>query len=201
VRQGKRVNAEMRTTKYAVHSRRLLMFTLCSATLSSLVSVHPAIAANQVASSATTTNTNGGLLIGLGVGVLVLGGVGFVVLSYSRKKRRPAQCADQRDALAAAERALHYWEGALAHIQAVDRDRLSARANDAREGSDSDDPVAGDADHESLRAKSQGGYAAAVKYRDQCQLDLINCMASGGGKVAPLEQLLPQHPASPFDQK
>jgi hypothetical protein len=195
------VSAEMRATMWAVHPRRILTVTLCSATLSSLVNAHAAFAANKVASGATTTTTNGGLLIGLGAVVLILGLVGFVVITYSRKKRRPTQCSDQRDALAAAERALQYWEGALAHIQAVDRDRFSARANGIGDGTELDDPTSPDVDHESLRTKSQSGFAAAVKYREQCQLDLINCMASGGGNTVPIEQLLPQHPASPFDQK
>jgi hypothetical protein len=184
----------------SVNPRRILAVTLCSTTAYSVLNAHAAFAANKVASSATT-RTNGGLLIGVGAGVLILGVVGFVAITYSRKKRRPTQCADQQDALAAAERALHYWEGALAHIQAVDRDRFSARANDIGAGAESDAPRSPDVDHETLRVKSQSGYEAAVKYRDQCQVDLINCMASGGGNTVPIEHLLPQHPAGPFDQK
>jgi hypothetical protein len=185
---------------WAVRRRRVLSVTLGSATVYSLLNAHAAFAANKVASSATTT-TKGGLLIGLGAVVLILGIAGFVVIKYSRKQRRPAPCADQRDALAAAERAIQYWEGALAHMQAVDRDRFRDRANGIGDGAESDDPTSPDVVHESSRTKSQSGYAAAVKYRDQCQLDLINCMASVGVNTVPIEQLLPQHPTGPFEQK
>jgi hypothetical protein len=190
VREEKWVNAEMKATMQAAHSLRILVLTMCSAILYSVLSAQSAY--GDTFATSTTAPTNSGVLIGLGAGVIVIGGVGFVVMTYARKKRRPSQCGEQRDALASAERALQYWEGALAHIQTVDRDRLGAQTNGA---------APSDVDHESLRTKSQSGYAAAVKYRDQCQLDLIHCMASGGGKSAPLGQLTPQQPAIPFDQQ
>jgi hypothetical protein len=201
VREEKWVNAEMKATMWATHPRRILALTCCSATLYSVVNAHSAFGATTFATSTTSTPTNSGVLIGLGAGVIVIGGVGFVVMTYARKKRRPSQCGEQRDALASAERALQYWEGALAHIQTVDRDRLGARRNGAIDGEDPNSAGPSDVDHESLRTKSQSGYAAAVKYRDQCQLDLIHCMASGGGKSAPLGQLTPQQPSIPFDQQ
>jgi hypothetical protein len=186
---------------WTAHPSRVLAVTITSATLYSLLNAQSAFGATIYAASATSSPTNSGLLIGLGAGVIIIGGVGFVVLSYSRKKRRPTQCGEQRDALAAAERALQYWEGALAHIQSVDRDRFSAQSNSVVDGANPNDPAPSDVDHESLRTKSQSGYAAAVKYRDQCHLDLINCMASGGGKSASLGQMMPQQPPTPFNQQ
>jgi hypothetical protein len=198
-REEKRVNAEMKASTWRANPRWILAATVWSTFLFSfsVADAHSASGATLDAAKATTQSTNGGLLIGLGAGVLVIGGVGFVVLSYSRKKRQPSQCSEQRDALAAAERAIQYWEGALAHIQSVDRDRFTSRATNGADGVAQLNDASPDVDHESLRTKSQNGYAEAVKYRDQCQLDLINCMASGGLKAAPLGQLLPQQPFNP----
>lgn len=194
------MNADMKVTMWAVRGSRILAVTLCSVSWYSLVNIRAAFAANDVTSNPTTTTTNnGGLLIGLGAGVLIIGGIGFFVLSYSRKKRHPSQCAEQRETLADAERALHYWEGALAHIQAVDRDHFSRRVLGVGDEADLQVPAASDVDHEALLAKSQSGYAAAERYRDQCQLDLIHCMARGGGTSVSSDQLLPQPPAIPFD--
>ena len=53
---------------------------------------------------ATTSSTSGGVLVALGGGVLVLGIIGIVIFTWSRRKRRPDQCAEQREALALAER-------------------------------------------------------------------------------------------------
>jgi hypothetical protein len=97
----------------------------------------------------------------------LLGVIGFVIFSYSRKKRRPMQCADEREALAQAEKAVEYWQAARAHLEGVERARST-------EGVASDD-----SSHASLVAKAVDGLSAAIKQRDQCQMELIRCMASG----------------------
>ncbi len=201
MREGKRVRADMKVVRWVGRFRRIFCATTVSATLCSLLSARAAFAADTVASNSTpTTTNNAGLLIGLGAGVLIIGGIGFVILTYSRKKRRPSQCAEQRDTLAAAERALQYWEGALAHIQTLDQNHFSVGAIGVVDGTDPRAPVTSDVDHETLRRKSQSGYAAAVQYRDQCQLDLIRLMALGGGPTTLSGELLPQPPVIPFDQ-
>ncbi|MGB8196025.1 MAG: hypothetical protein WCF25_03355 [Acidimicrobiales bacterium] len=128
---------------------------------------------------ATTSNTDGVVLIALGGGVLLLGVIGFVVFSWSRKKRRPSQCAEQREALAQAEQAVQYWQAARTHLEAVERTRSNVAA------------TSDDASHASLVAKAVDGLSAAMKQRDQCQLDLIHCMASG---VAGVPTLAPAPP-------
>ncbi len=115
---------------------------------------------------ATTSSTSGGVLVALGGGVLVLGIIGIVIFTWSRRKRRPDQCAEQREALALAERTVQYWEAARAHLEALKMD------------------VASDGTpHATLVAKAVEGLNSAVRQRDQCQLDLINCMASGGPAI------------------
>src|ERR1700691_1474042 len=68
---------------------------------------------------AATSNADGIVLIALGGGVILLAVIGFVIFSWSRKKRRPGQCADQREALAQAEKAVEDWQAARAHLEAV----------------------------------------------------------------------------------
>jgi F0F1-type ATP synthase membrane subunit c/vacuolar-type H+-ATPase subunit K len=121
---------------------------------------------------ATTSNSDGIVLLALGGGVLLLGLFGFFLFTWSRKRRRPAQCQEERDALAQAEQAVQYWEAARAHLEAVQRGRpTSISAND-------------EASHASLVAKAVDGLRAAIKQRGQCQMDLIHCMASGVPSVA-----------------
>ncbi len=122
----------------------------------------------------TTGNATGGgaLLLGLGAGVLVLGGGGFTVLMWSRRKRAPQQCALEREALATAEQALRYWEGALHHLQNTARD--VATTDNAGTGGPPES-------HASLLEKAMNGRASALKERDERQFDLIRCMASGAG--------------------
>jgi hypothetical protein len=124
-------------------------------------------ASTSMPTLATASNADGIVLIALGGGVLLLGVIGFVIFSWSRKKRRPSQCADQREALAQAEKAVEYWEAARAHLEAVERVRSTPEL------------ASGDASHASLVAKAVDGLSAAMKQRDQCQMDLIHCMASG----------------------
>ena len=116
----------------------------------------------------TSTPGNQGVLLGLGAGVLVLGGIGFVVFTYTRRKRRPNQCAEQREALELAERAVRYWEAARAppgkHRKGTDARRWCATDASAQAN---------------FLTKAVDGLNSAMRQRDQCQLDLIRCMATG----------------------
>ena len=103
------------------------------------------------------------------IAVVILGIVGFTVLTLSRRKRAPQQCAAEREALALAEQAVRYWEGALTHL------RNSAP-------SDTDAVTPGES-HASLLEKATVGHANAVRVRDESQMALIQCMASGSGPV------------------
>jgi len=107
------------------------------------------------------------VLLILGGVVLFLGIIGFFVFTWSRRKRAPEECAAQRDALELAERAVKYWEGARAHLEAVERERTMVDSTVEEPG------------HASLAAKAVEGLNNAMRQRDQCQMDLIRCMASG----------------------
>jgi hypothetical protein len=126
-----------------------------------------AAASTRATLLATTSNASGVVLIALGGGVLLLGVVGFVVFTWSRRRRRPGQCAEQREALAQAEKAVQYWEAARAHLEAAARTRSTTPG------------ATGDASHASLVANAVEGLRTAMQQRDQCQMDLIHCMASG----------------------
>jgi hypothetical protein len=129
-------------------------------------------ASSRVAMTATTSSTDGVVLLALGGGVLVLGGIGFVLFTWTKRKRQPVQCADEREALELAERAVRYWEAARDHLETVERERsATATATD-------------DSAHASLVAKAVEGLNSAVRQREQCQLDLIHCMASGAPTTA-----------------
>jgi len=130
------------------------------------VSSTASASSRQVVATATTSTKSGVLLLILGGVVLFLGIIGFFVFTWSRRKRRPSECAAQREALELAERAVQYWEGARAHLEAVERERTLVDLNE--------EPA-----HASLAAKAVEGLNNAVRHRDECQMDLINCMASG----------------------
>src|SRR5580658_2204871 len=122
-------------------------------------------ASSRLTIIATTSSNDGAVLIALGGAVLVLGGIGFVTFTWSRRKRRPVQCAEQREALELAERAVQYWQAARAHLEVAERTHADA-------------PSEGPS-HESLVAKADAGLKSAMQERDQRQLELIHCMASG----------------------
>jgi hypothetical protein len=147
--------------------RRTLALAVAVGGISALTSTTADASTSAPILAAATNNADGIVLIALGGGVLLLGVIGFVIFSWSRKKRRPGQCADQREALAQAEKAVEYWEAARAHLEAVERTRSTV------------DVTSDDASHASLVAKAVEGLSAAMKQRDQCQMDLIHCMASG----------------------
>ncbi len=148
--------------------------TLVGMVLTSVVfATSAAGASSRPAFVATTTSTKSGVvLLILGGAVLVLGGAGFLLFTWSRRKRRPSECTEQREALELAERAVRYWEGARAHLEAVERERTLT------------DVAVEEPSHASLVAKAIDGLNSAMRQRDQCQMELIRCMASGVPMVA-----------------
>jgi len=136
----------------------------------------------QVVGATSTSSSSGAVLIAFGGGVLLLGGIGFVLVTWTRRKRKPGQCDAQREALELAETAVRYWEAARVHLESVERQRTVVD-NAARE-----EPA-----HASLVAKAAEGLHTAMKQRDVCQMDLIRCMASG---VA--EAVVPPVHSQPF---
>lgn len=134
---------------------------------------------------ATTSTSSAGVLLVLGGTVLVLGIIAFVVFNYTRRKRTPGQCADQREALELAEKSVQYWEAARAHLADVERQRTHG------EGTAFDASA-----HDSLVAKANEGLTSAVRQREECQMELIRCMASG----VPAVPVIPQTsaPTQPF---
>jgi hypothetical protein len=136
-------------------------------------------------STASTSPGSEGVLLALGVGVLVLGGIGFLVFTLTRRKRRPNQCDEQREALELAERSVRYWEAARAHLEAAENEQRLV------EGTSGNEPA-----HASLVANAVDGLSSAIKQRDQCQMELIRCMASGGGPAPVLSPTLPD--AQPY---
>jgi len=114
-------------------------------------------------------------------GLLVLVGIGAVAFTLARRKKRPVPCAEQRDALALAEKAVQYWEAVRAHVVAVEAERLSG-----------DDARSEDENHSTQMAKAVDGLSAAKKERDKCEMDLIHCMASGVQTTTPIAAP-PQH--------
>ena len=143
----------------------------------------PAGASSRQAVGTTTSSSSGAALIALGGGVLLLGGIGIVIFTWTRRKRQPSQCAQEREALELAERAVRYWEAARTHLESVERQRTVVdRA--AR-----DEPA-----HASLVAKAVDGLNTAAKQRDERQMDLIRCMASG----VPAMPVIPAAHPQPF---
>ena len=150
-----------------------------------VLSASSADASSRPALVATTSTGSGGVLLALGGAVLVLGIVGFVVFTYARRKRAPEKCAAQREALELAEKSVRYWEAARAHLETVERQRTAHESNP-------DDAST----HASLVAKAADGLRLAMQQRDQCQMELIHCMASGV-RAVPLSPQSPA-PAQPF---
>jgi hypothetical protein len=151
-----------------------VLSTLGFALIFVVVNTSPAWGARSGVVASTTANATGGgaLLLAMGAGVLILGGGGFTILTWSRRKRKPQQCAAEREALAMAEQALRYWEGALMHLQSASR----SSGVGAIEHSGGDTSLESQS---SLLEKATAGHASALKTRDERQLDLIRCMASG----------------------
>jgi hypothetical protein len=150
-----------------------------------VLSASSAGASSRPALVATTSSGSGGVLLALGCAVLVLGIVGFVVFTYARRKRAPGRCAAQRDALELAEKSVQYWEAARAHLETVERQRTAVESSP-------DDAST----HAALVAKAADGMRLAMQQRDQCQMELIRCMASG----VPAVPVIPESPgpSQPF---
>lgn len=121
---------------------------------------------------ATTSSNTGIVLIALVGGLFVLIGIGAVAFTLARRKRRPMPCAEQREALALAEKAVQYWEAVRAHVVAVETERLAA------------DGAGNDSTHAGQLARAVEGVTSAMKQRDQCELDLIHCMAAGAPSIS-----------------
>jgi hypothetical protein len=164
--------------------RRATVAWLVVAIAATVVPSSSAGAAGRQPLVATTSTGSQAVLLVLGIGVLALGGIGFFIFVWSRRKRRPGQCAEQREALELAERSVRYWEAARAHLEAVERERTMVDGP-------ADEPA-----HASLVAKAVEGLQNAMQQRDQCQMDLIHCMATG---VPPMRLVPPTSPAAqPF---
>jgi hypothetical protein len=180
VREGELMGASRSIVGRRVRRARGVVTSFGVATvIGALASATAGASSRQAISFATTSSTDGAVLLALGGGVLVLGGIGFVVFTWTRRKRRPVQCAEQREALELAERAVQYWQAARAHLEAVEKERTQVDAS-------------GGASHESLVAKADEGLNHAMQQRDQCQLDLIHCMASGVPAVPVIPSQVPQ---------
>jgi hypothetical protein len=164
--------------------RRSIVTLVGAAVVVDVVASSRAGASSREAMVATTTSSgSGAVLLALGGAVLVLGIVGFVVFTYTRRKRKPGQCDAQREALELAERSVKYWEAARSHLETVERERTMV------------DRTANGESHASLVAKAANGLKAAMIQRDECQLELIRCMASG----VPAVPVIPaQAPVQPF---
>jgi len=162
-------------TRHRCVRRVLSTFAACCVGFSAVtLQSASAGASNRGTFAATTTPGSAGVLLALGASILVLGGIGLVGFTWTRRKRRPSQCAEQREALELAERAVRYWEGARAHLEAVEKDRMLG-----------DDGANEDPAHTSLVAKAIDGLKTAINQRDQCQMDLIRCMAAGPAAAVP----------------
>jgi hypothetical protein len=163
--------------------------TFVATTLVALASgmrVVPANAANtsgRPSLSATSSTNTGVVMLALVGGLLVLVGIGGVAFNLAHRKRRPSPCAEQREALALAEKAVQYWEAVRAHVVAVESERLEV-----------DGPDSADSTHATQLANAVEGLSAALKQRDQCEMDLIHCMASGLPSAPPIATLPKDQP-------
>jgi hypothetical protein len=172
------VIGDSRVSSARTRVRRASLASSGGALLLLLFNASPVWGSQRVAVSTTGNATGGGaLLLGLGAGVLILGGGGFTVLMWSRRKRAPQPCATEREALEMAEQAVRYWEGALMHL------RNAARSQDGGARGDTSDDGATRESNASLLEKAKSGHASALKVRDERQLELIRCMASTGGST------------------
>jgi hypothetical protein len=159
--------------------QRAGLTSLVSAVALVLLNESPVWGVGRVVVASKTANaTNGGaLLLAMGAGILILGGGGFTILTWSRRKRAPQQCAPEREALEMAEQAVRYWEGALTHLQhAAKTQGIASSDSPSAEGAPPESQA-------SLLEKAKSGHAQALQVRDERQLELIRCMAMGGGKV------------------
>jgi hypothetical protein len=175
------MGAYRNTRRESVRLRRASVVVVVSVALAASL---PSAAGAATSPVLATTNGSGAVLVALGGGFLALGIVGFVLFTWSRRKRRPNQCAEQREALELAEKAVRYWEAARAHLEAGARQSpLNGAAVDATA-------------HATALAKANEGLRSAVQQRDERQMDLIRCMASGVPAV-PVITTNPA-PAQPF---
>ncbi len=161
------------TPRQTKNPQRLAMTSVSCAGLMIILDATPVAAANHVLATTSGNATSGaGLLLAMSAGVVILGVGGFSALTWSRRKRAPQPCASQREALAVAEQAVRYWEGALTHLRTSAQGDAPAMAGPSGES------------HASLFEKATAGHANALQVRDERQLDLIRCMTLHTGKDA-----------------
>ena len=146
----------------------------------SLAVARPAFASGRPGTLLASSSVSSGPIIVLGLAVVLAVVIGFAFAVTSRRKKQPTQCAEQRSALEAAERALTYWEAAVAHLQSVEphagvpgADDPGATPEPYRYGRSAD---MSDEEFATLVKNAVDGRDAAAKHRDQCQIDLIVCM-------------------------
>jgi hypothetical protein len=165
------------TNKCAQSIRRTLAGAASVVVALGVVVLSPTVAgaSGRRSLTATTSTNTGVVMLALVGGLLVLVGIGVVAFTLARRKKRPIPCAEQREALALAEKAVQYWQAVRAHVVTFETERLTI-----------DGAEINDAAHAAQMAKAVEGLSAAIKQRDQCEMDLIHCMASGAQMAPPI---------------
>lgn len=133
---------------------------------------------------------NAGPIILFGVALVVVAVLAFAFVTSQRRKKRPTECAEERAALESAQSALHYWDAAVAHLREVD-----LASGDPADGADGTAAVfkyghtadmTGEQFAELLQ-RAVDGRDEAERQRDQCQVDLVNCVGqrATGPRITP----------------
>jgi hypothetical protein len=147
----------------------------------------------QGALLATTPKVSIGPIIVLGAAVVILAALAFAFVTTARRKKRPSECAEQRGALESAERALRYWEAAVAHLRVVDLESGAQHNTDgagsAREFKYGHTAEMTSEEFAELLKRAVGGRDVAERYRDQCQVDLVHCIGEPvvGPRITPYD--------------
>jgi hypothetical protein len=129
---------------------------------------------------AATSKVSVGPIILLGAAVVILAALAFAFVTTTRRKKTPSECAEQQEALESAERALRYWEAAVAHLRVVDLESGAHQSTDAtgpaREFKYGHTADMTGGEFAELLKRAVDGRDGAKRYRDQCQVDLVNCI-------------------------
>lgn len=138
---------------------------------------------------------NAGPIVLLGAVIVVIAVLAFAFVTSQRRKKRPTECAEQRAALESAESALHYWEAAVAHLREVDLASANPASVEPAAGASGASAVfkyghtadmTGEQFAELLK-RAVDGRDEAERQRDQCQVDLVNCVGqpATGPRITP----------------